>query len=78
MADELDYFLLVNDETHGPFGRAQLVEAIMSKELPPDTLAATRESGEWAPLSSLIQVAALEKPAPVNFGKTIKLNLPKK
>jgi len=57
MTEEIHYYLLVEDEAHGPFPRNQIVEGLMAGEIPQDTLATISPEDEWVPLSSIIQVA---------------------
>ncbi len=70
MSEEIQYYLLVDDETHGPYLRSQLVEGLMSGELPKDTLVATPEEPDWVPVSTKIQVAAAN-PAALDFTETM-------
>ncbi|MEM6884315.1 MAG: DUF4339 domain-containing protein [Verrucomicrobiota bacterium] len=72
MSEQAEYYLWVNSEAHGPFERSQLVEGLMTGEIPKDTPIATPESEEWLPISSVIQVApAAADFDAINFGETM-------
>lgn len=75
MPDENQYYLLVDNEAHGPFSRAQLVEGLMAGEIPKKTLVATMENQEWVPIENMIQMAEVD-PSAMKFTETIKLQLP--
>lgn len=70
MTDELAYYLLVENEPYGPYTRAELVEGLMSGDIPQDTWAATENHTEWVPIHTLIQVAQAD-PTTMDFGDTM-------
>jgi len=71
MTEQAEYYLWVDNEAHGPFERAQLVEGLMAGEIPKDTPVATPESADWVPISSVIQVAPAANFDAINFGETM-------
>ncbi|MEM6821508.1 MAG: DUF4339 domain-containing protein [Verrucomicrobiota bacterium] len=76
MSDGESYYLLVENEAHGPFPRAELVQGLMAGEVPPDTLACAGQGEEWVPLSSIIQVAPGMAPSEDVATKTMKVPKP--
>lgn len=73
MAEGSGIYLMVQDEVHGPFARADIVEGLSSGEIPPDTLAAHANDEEWRPISSLIQIAPIHQKQARAFTQTVKI-----
>jgi len=72
MSEEAEYYLWVDGAARGPYERAELVEGLMSGQIPKETPIATPESDEWLPISSVIQVApAAADFDAINFGATM-------